>query len=471
MHRSTLFVLLLICLGACTHAPPANVVLIIVDDLGWKDTGVYGSTFYKTPNIDTLAAEGIRFTQFYAASSVCSPTRASLMTGRHPARLQITNWIGGSQNALLRQAEYQRQLPLSEVTLGDAFSGAGYTTGYLGKWHLGAAGFRAGDQGFGYVQASNDAGQPGSYFAPYQNPRFEISNVPDLESDTDSTYLTDRLTDLAIAYIEQNQNQPFLLVLSYYNVHTPLEAKPDLIKRFESPTQGETPFSPESYGAMTRDAQDHATYAGMIASVDENIGRLMSTLRSLNLTDQTTVAFTSDNGGLSTLSNERTWAPTSNRPMRAGKGWLYEGGIRIPLIIRTGDVTAGTNTTMGTTDDLMPTLLHFAGIPAPDSLDGMNILDDAASERPLFWHFPHYHGSGNRPSGAIRSGHYKLIEWFEDGDTELYDLSSDPEETSDISQDYPGITDSLRAMLHDWRIDVQARMPTPNPDYAPPTSR
>jgi len=459
----------LMLLGACTPAAPPNVVLIIVDDLGWIDTSVYGSEFYRTPNIDQLAAEGIRFTRFYAASPVCSPTRASLMTGRHPARLQITNWIGGSQNALLRQAHYQRQLPLHETTLGDAFKAAGYRTGYLGKWHLGAEGFRAGDQGFDYVRASNDAGQPGSYFAPYENPRFEISNVPDLEDDPDSTYLTDRLTDLAINFIERNQDQPFLLVLSYYNVHTPLEAKPALAKAFESASIADTHFTPEANDAMTRNAQDHADYAGMIASVDENIGRLMAAFRERNLSEHTTLMFTSDNGGLSTLSNRRTWAPTSNRPLRAGKGWLYEGGIRIPLIIRTGSVR--TDSTLGTTDDLMPTLLSLADIPLPDSLDGVNLLGDIPVERPLFWHFPHYHGSGNRPSGAVRTPRYKLVEWFEDGRAELYDLARDPAETTDISSDHPQLTDSLRTMLHNWRAGLQAQMPTPNPDYSPPTSR
>ena len=461
----------LIFLGACTPAAPPNVVLIIVDDLGWIDTGIYGSEFYRTPNIDQLAAEGIRFTRFYAASPVCSPTRASLMTGRHPARLQITNWIGGSQNALLRQAHYRRQLSLEETTLGDAFKSAGYRTGYLGKWHLGAEGFRAGHQGFDYVQASNDAGQPGSYFAPYENPRFEISNVPDLEDDPDSTYLTDRLTDLAIDFIERNRDRPFLLVLSYYNVHTPLEAKPEMVRTFESASGADTPFSPEANDAMTRAAQDHAVYAGMIASVDENIGRLMAALRTRNLTEHTAIAFTSDNGGLSTLSNKRTWAPTSNLPLRAGKGWLYEGGLRIPLIIRAHSSAGNTDSTLGTTDDLMPTLMSLADIPLPDSLDGENLLGDVPLVRPLFWHFPHYHGSGNRPSGAVRTAHHKLIEWFEDGRTELYDLARDPAESTDLSIDFPELTDSLRAMLHNWRADFQAQMPTPNPDYSPPTNR
>ena len=231
MTRYALWLTLLTGYTACSPPPP-NVVLIIVDDLGWKDTGVYGSTFYQTPNIDQLAAEGMRFIQFYAASPVCSPTRSSLMTGRHPARLHITNWIGGSQNGLLLQAPYQRSLPLEEVTFGDAFKAAGYTTGYLGKWHLGGEGHRAVNQGFDYVRVSNDAGQPGSYFAPYKNAQFAVSNVPDLESDPDSTYLTDRLTDLAINFIELHKKQPFLLVLSYYTVHTPLESKPELTRLF-----------------------------------------------------------------------------------------------------------------------------------------------------------------------------------------------------------------------------------------------
>ncbi len=468
--KSRVLPIVLLLLAACSASPP-NVVVIIVDDLGWKDTGVYGSDYYETPHIDQLAEEGLRFTQFYSANPVCSPTRASILTGRNPARLHITNWIGGSQNGMLRQAEYQRELPLEEVTLGEAFQAAGYTTGYLGKWHLGTEGYRAADQGFEFVRASNDTGSPGNYFAPYRHPNFVASNVPDLESDADSTYLTDRLTDLAIEFLETHQKEPFLLVLSHYGVHTPLQSKPAMTDRFVNPDAEPTPFMPELYDAMTRAAQDHATYAGMIASVDASVGRITEALRELNLTERTTIVFTSDNGGLSTLSNGRQWAPTANLPLRAGKGWLYEGGIRIPLIIYSSKVERGTYSKPGTTDDLMPTLLALAGLPPTDSTDGADLFTLASVNRPLYWHFPHYHGSGNRPSGAIRAGDYKLIEWFETGGIELYNLAADPEELNDMSGSLPAVADSLHILLHTWRSNLEAQMPTPNPDYEVPTSR
>ena len=457
-------------LAACSAQTPSAVV-IIVDDLGWKDTGIYGSEFYRTPHIDQLATEGLRFTQFYSANPVCSPTRASILTGRNPARLHITNWIGGSQNGMLLQAEYRRELPLEEFTLGEAFQAAGYVTGYLGKWHLGTEGFRAGDQGFEFVRASNDAGAPADYFAPYKRADFAATNVPDLEADPDSTYLTDRLTDLAIEFLEENQNEPFLLVLSHYGVHTPLQSKPEFTNRFVNPDAETTPFLPEAYDAMTRGAQDHTTYAGMIASVDESVGRIMEALNELNLSDRTVILFTSDNGGLSTLSNGRQWAPTANLPLRAGKGWLYEGGLRIPLVIRGPELNAGVNSVPGTTDDIMPTLLALTGLPEAANVDGTDLLGPSPTDRPLYWHFPHYHGSGNRPSGAVRVGNFKLIEWFETGNTELYDLAVDPEELSDISSALPAVTDSLRDLMHAWRSDLGAQMPTPNPDYDPPTNR
>jgi arylsulfatase A-like enzyme len=465
---------------------PLNVVLFVVDDLGWRDAGVLGSQFYDTPAIDALAAAGVRFSRFYSASPVCSPTRASLMTGRHPARLGITNWIGGEQAGALLQADYRRQLPLEEVTLGEAFASAGYATGYVGKWHLGADDeFLPAEQGFAWMRAVNRAGQPGSYFPPYRNPDWPITDVPGLEEDPPEAYLTDRLTDEAIGFLEANRERPFLLVLSHYAVHTPLQSREDDAASYREragamephaggPTEG------ESGRSTTRVRQDHAVYAGMIAAVDRSLARLVSALDSLDVGDRTAIVFVSDNGGLSTLAGDGgARAPTANRPLRAGKGWLYEGGIRIPLIIRWPPREAGrsaaSSDVAAMTTDLFPTLLSMAGIPLASDrpLDGIDLTPamtggpGGVHERDLFWHFPHYHGSGNRPGGAVLSGDYKLVEWFEDGDQELYDLAVDPGERVDLADSLRAETRQLAARLASWRDSVGARMPRSNPEWKP----
>jgi len=458
-------------LAACSAPAPLNVVVIVVDDLGWIDTGVYGSTFYDTPNIDRLASEGVRFSQFYTASSVCSPTRASLMTGRHPARLDLTNWIGGEQNGLLNQAEYIRSLPLDEVTVGEAFRDQGYTTGYIGKWHLGQQGSMPEDQGFDYTFAVNEAGQPGSYAAPYENPRFAVTNVPDLEGDTEGAYLTDRLTDVSLEFLDRNRERPFFFVLSHYAVHTPLEAKAEYVVPYAAKAAALGPETDEHHeaerDAVTKLRQDHATYAAMIGSTDESVGRVMDKLVELGIDDRTAVVFVSDNGGLSTLMRRSFNQATSNVPLRAGKGWLYEGGIRAPLIVKWPDAEADVLETPVMSTDLYPTLLEMAGLePLPDQhVDGVSLVPDMLSEagaqRPtLFWHFPHYHGSGNRPGGAIRWGDLKLIEWFEDGAVELYDLSSDLSERQDLTDSRPEDAARLLARLHAWRAETGANMPT-----------
>ena len=451
-----------------------NVVMIIIDDLGWSDTGVYGSTFYETPNIDRLAAEGVRFSQFYTASSVCSPTRASLMTGKHPARLDLTNWIGGEQNGLLEQADYVRQLPLEESTVGEAFRDQGYATGYVGKWHLGAEGYLADAQGFEFNAAVNQAGQPGSYFPPYENPEWPITNVPDLEGDAEGSYLTDRLTDAALQFIDANRTGPFLLVLSHYSVHTPLEAPAALVERYEQKAATLGSASDAHYEAEreaeTKLRQDHPTYAAMVEETDRSVGRVLDRLDALGLEEETIVLFVSDNGGLSTLMRRSFNQATANVPLRAGKGWLYEGGIRAPLIIRwpsaldEGVVVPS----LAMSTDVFPTLLDLAGMDPPDvaSLDGTSLLPamripGTEVHEALYWHFPHYHGSGNRPGGAIRVGDLKLVEWFEDDSLELYDLSADIGERRDLAQDRPDEARALHSKLRDWRAAVEANMPKP----------
>ncbi len=454
-----------------------NVVLIIIDDLGWTDVGAYGSTFYETPNIDRLAASGALFTQFYAASSVCSPTRASIMTGKYPARLHLTNWIGGEQKGKMLPAEYIRQLPLEEMTVGEVLKKAGYATGFIGKWHLGEEPYYPEFQGFDVNVAGHAAGQPGSYFFPYENERLPWSNVPDLEDGKDGEYLTDRLTDEALDFIEANRGQPFFLVMSHYAVHTPLQAKPEASSRFESkatslPQPSLPEFVAEGPSATTKTRQDHAVYAAMVESSDESVGRILDQLEELGLASNTAVVFVSDNGGLSTLSGERTHMPTANLPLRAGKGWLYEGGIRVPLIIRWPGVvdTAVTIAEPTISTDLYPTLLAIAGLtPEPQQhQDGLSLaplltqsgsIDRAA----IYWHFPHYHGSGNVPSAAVRAGDFKLIEWLEDGEFELYNLLDDPGETKNLAEELPGKASELRSLLHGWRESMDARMPRQNP--------
>ena len=466
----------LIALGTCSctpaDPPPLNVVLIVIDDLGWMDSGTYGSTFYETPNIDRLASEGVRFTDFYTASSVCSPTRASLMTGKHPARLDLTNWIGGEQSGLLDQAEYIRELPLSEVTVGEAFQAAGYQTGYVGKWHLGGAEFLPDAQGFDYMFAVNEAGQPGAYFPPYENPNYAVTNVPDLDGDPEGTYLTDRLTDVTIDFLTEHQEEPFFFVLSHYAVHTPLQAKPEVTARYADKAEDLGPVT-EADDEAEREAetklrQDHPTYAAMIESTDQSVGRILDALDDLELWERTIVMFVSDNGGLSTLMRRSPNQATSNLPLRAGKGWLYEGGIRAPLIVRAPGVPAGglVSDHPASSTDLYPTLLALAGLPVlPEQhVDGVSLAAaltaGEAARDTLYWHFPHYHGSGNRPGGAIRAGNFKLVEWFEDGSVELYDLATDLSEDHDLATERPEDTQRLQDRLHAWRAKVGANMPT-----------
>jgi len=461
------------CARELSQRPP-NFVFFLIDDLGWVDTGVYGSTFYETPNIDRLASEGMRFTDAYAASPVCSPTRASIMTGKHPARLNITDWIGGSQRGELLPAEYEHQLAFEEVTIAEVLKEAGYSTGYFGKWHLGDTPFLPDSQGFDLNVGGTAAGQPASYFYPYkaEHGRSDFWDVPHLEDGRDGEYLTDRLTDEAIGFLEAQGDSPFLLYLSHYAVHTPIQSKGDLTEKYrekaESLPEPDGPdFISEHDRAFVKQHQDHAAYAGMVQSVDESIGRVLETIENLGLTDNTIVIFMSDNGGLTTIANRRS-APTAVLPLRAGKGWLYEGGIREPMIVKwPGVVEEGSLCSEPViSTDFFPTMLEMARIAQRPSLhqDGTSLVpllrqEGRLDRNALYWHFPHYHGSGNRPSGAVRAGDYKLVEWFEDGQVELYNLADDIGESRDLSQSMPEKVGELTEMLHAWHRTVDARMP------------
>jgi arylsulfatase A len=461
-------------LDRTAEAAPArpNVILMVIDDLGWADSAVYGSPLYETPAIDRLAKDGARFTHFYSASPVCSPTRASLMTGQYPARVGITDWIGGNGTGIVQPPPNADHLALAQVTLGEAFAAAGYATGYIGKWHLGVGPHMPSAQGFAFTRAVNNAGQPASYFFPYRDPKWEAVNVPDLDDGREGDYLTDRLTDEAIRFLEQSRAQPFFLVFAHYAVHTPIQAQAELKAKYEarvSALYGNEPAAARTeVGATTKTRQDNPAYAAMVESVDRSVARVRDALDRLGLAKNTVIMFVSDNGGLSTLAGPRSSAPTANLGLRAGKGWLYEGGIRVPAIIAGPGIKAGVVVrTPAVTTDVYPTLLSLAGLesrPAQhrDGVDLRPLLGGSGrvSRDAIFIHFPHYHGSGNRPSSAVREGDWKLIEWLEDGRVELFDLARDPAETRDVALEEPAAAARLKARLEAWRTDVGARMPT-----------
>lgn len=457
---------------------PPNVIFLLVDDLGWTDLSCYGSSFYETPNIDRLAQKGMRFTDAYAACSVCSPTRASILTGKYPARLNITDWIPGQdpKNKKLVGTQDNHELPLKEITLAETFKSKGYNTAFLGKWHLGEQGYYPENQGFDLNKGGHWAGQPASYFYPYKNDR-KRWDVPGLDGGEEGEYLTDRLTQESIQFIETNRDKPFLLYLAYYNVHTPIQAKEAYIEKYKNKLARTTMLQvndqDELYESKSKMMQDNPTYAGMVQSVDESVGNLIDKLNALGIADNTIIVFTSDNGGLTTLPKKRT-GPTSVAPLRAGKGWLYEGGIRVPTIINWPDEikpnTICTEPIIST--DFYPTLLEMAGFKPvsnqhPDGVSLVPLLKQEPNfeRNALYWHFPHYHGSNNRPSAAIRAGDYKLVEWMEDGTTELYDLSKDISEQNNLRQEMPEKSEEMKELLHNWQREIGALFPKVNSDY------
>ena len=465
--------LLLPILNACREEKPVNIVFILVDDLGWTDLGCYQSSFYETPNIDRLAARGTRFTNAYAASPVCSPTRAAIMTGQYPTRVGITDWIPGQdpQDRRLLGTEDLHELPLAKQTIAESLKEAGYQTFFAGKWHLGDEGYFPEDQGFAVNRGGHHRGSPpGGYYVPYKNPR--LSDGPEGE------YLTDRLTDESLKFIEQNTDRPFFLFLSYYTVHTPIQANRTHVDRFREKASQIRLAGPEStpeHEGMTRENQVHPEYASMVYALDENVGRLMNKLSELELDKNTIVIFTSDNGGLSTLTRNRRLAPTSVRPLRAGKGWCYEGGIRVPLIVKLPQ-TAGTGAPVESATpiismDFYPTILELVGIapPAGQLLDGKSLLPlwngGKIDRDQLFWHFPHYHGSAWTPGSAIRQGKWKLIEFYDYEKTELYDLDKDPGEQDNIAAAFPEKVAELQQKLRESLVETGGKIPAVNPNY------
>jgi len=435
-----------------------NVVLVVADDLGWADLGCYGSKYHRTPHLDRFAASGMRFTDAYAACPVCSPTRAALMTGLYPARLNLTDWLPGRPDRpdqMSRRPDISQRLPAGTPTLPGELKKAGYVTGLIGKWHLGGAGSAPIDHGFDVNIAGDHTGTCLSYFAPFKdrNGRF----MPGLENAPDGQYLTDRLTDEALKFIEANKAKPFFLYLPHYAPHTPMRAKPETIAKYKAGKHGE---------------QGHPVYAAMLESLDENVGRLLKKLDDLKLADNTIVIFTSDNGGLATLEGMPA-APTFNGPLREGKGYLYEGGIRVPLIVRIPGMTkAGTTTgEIVCSIDVMPTILEACGVKSDARVDGVSIVPalkgGELEGRSLYWHYPHYANQGGRPGGAVRIGKLKLIEHYEDGRRELFDLKEDPRESRNLINELVAPAKTLPSLLDAWRKKLGARMPTPNPNYLP----
>ncbi|MDT8300889.1 MAG: sulfatase [Sedimentisphaerales bacterium] len=451
-----------------------NFVFILIDDLGWTDLGCYGSSFYETPNIDKLASEGMRFTEAYAACPVCSPTRGSIMAGKYPARLGITQWIGGSQ----KPTEYADRLELEEVTIAEVLKGQGYATGFVGKWHLSPreadirANFYPDKQGFDVNIGGDWSGAPPTYFYPYKKRNRALEEMP--PGGEEGEYLTDRLTDESLKFIEANKDKPFLLYLSHYAVHTPIESKETLTDKYKAKAEklpaGEREQFASVYGRYnTRLTQDNPAYAGMVQSVDESVGRVMAKLKESGVADNTAVIFMSDNGGLSTVPRE---GPTANLPLRAGKGWLYEGGIREPMFIKWPGVVkpASVCDEVVTSTDFYPTMLEMAGLGLmPEQhIDGVSLMPllknkGRLKRKAIYWHYPHYHGSGNRPSGAVRAGDYKLIQWYEDNSVELYNLKNDIGEKHDLAKEMPEKAAELKGMLGRWLKQMNAKMPAAGP--------
>jgi arylsulfatase A-like enzyme len=461
--------------SAAQRADAPNVLFILVDDLGWRDVGVEGSSFYKTPRIDAFARRNTRFERAYSASRVCSPSRASIMTGQYPTRHGITTWIGDPSGEAWRKqnrhdshfpAEYERRLSSDSVTLAEVFRDAGYCTFFAGKWHLGGPGSWPEDHGFEINIGGWGAGSPrGGYFAPWENP--SLPSGPDGES------LTLRLAEETAAFIEGSGDRPFFAVLSLYAVHGPIQTTREHWSTFRDAADG-IAADGERFAfdrrANVRVVQDCPIYAGMIRTLDDAVGRVLDQLAESGKLQNTIVCITSDNGGASSGDSY----PTSNLPLRGGKGTQWEGGIRVPAYIAAPGfaptVVGGATPMHGI--DWMPTLLELADIdhPEPGELDGVSLvagMRGGTIVRDLFFHFPHYGNQGGEPSSVILHGTHKLIAYHEDGRRELYDVALDPGERLDLAGEQPERTRELHRRLRAWLDETNARMPEPDPEFDP----
>jgi arylsulfatase A-like enzyme len=459
-----------------------NIVLFLIDDLGGRDLGCFGSTFYETPNLDRLALRGMKFNRAYASCPVCSPTRASIMTGKYPARVGITQWIGGNLTGRLLDVPYLHQLPTSETSLATALRDGGYQTWHVGKWHLGKEDFYPERHGFDVNIAGNHFGHPvgpNGFWGPYSLPNF---------TGPIGEY---RLTDEAISLIKhREESKPFFLNFWHYAVHTPIQAPAHLVEKYKKKASrlrldqlkpiviGEQmpmqyPPGVEPPRVTRRVIQSDPAYAAMMENLDTNIGRVIDHLEQSGLLDNTIVIFTSDNGGLSTSEG----APTCNYPLAEGKGWTYEGGNRVcQMIAWPTRIPAGGQTDEPVVStDFYPTLLEAAGLAArPEQhCDGQSLLRLASGEVAqldrdfIFWHYPHYANQGGTPGAAVVSREWKLIWHFEDDRLELFNLIDDPSESNNVADLHPQLTATLKRRLLDWQADVQAKIPANNPHFLP----
>ena len=460
-----------------------NIVFFLADDLGWRDLTCFGSSFYETPNLDALDAESMHFTDAYAACPVCSPTRASILSGKYPARVGVTDWInwgGGLHPCRGRvvDAPYTDHLPLEETSLAAALRAGGYATWHVGKWHLGGEDYYPDRHGFDVNIGGCHMGCPTSgYFAPY--------HIPTLDDGPDGEYLPERLATEADRLIREHDDaQPFFLNMWFYLVHTPIQGLDEKIEKYrkkaerlvldkqETFEEGE-PFPSEhkrDRRVLRRLLQSDPVYAAMVETMDDCVGRILAALRETGQYDNTVILFTSDNGGLATAEG----SPTCNAPLAEGKGWMYEGGTREPLTVRWPGVTQpGSRCDVPVTSpDFYPTLLDIAGLPRrPEQhVDGESLVpllkgDDGLARDAIFWHYPHYGNQGGTPGCSVRMGDYKLIEFFEDGRLELYNLRTDVGETHDLAEADPERTRAMHERLVDWRDGINALLPEPNRDW------
>lgn len=453
-------------------ADKPNVVFILADDLGWRDLSIEGSTFYETPNIDRIAKEGMRFTNGYAACQVCSPSRAAIMTGKYPARLDITDWIGAGEgtgwnrNTRVLPAYYNHNLPHEDISLAEAFREGGYRTFFAGKWHIGGEGSHPDDHGFDINIGGHHRGSPpGGFFSPYSNPRMKSGPIGE--------YLPLRLGNETAKFIREHKDEPFFAYLSFYAVHAPLQTTKALWEKYRDKAADQP--TPESRFIIdrtspVRQVQDNPLYGGLLEAMDQAIGEVLSTLDELGLAENTIVVFTSDNGGVSAGDAKAT----SNLPFRGGKGRQWEGGIREPYYIKWPGVVkpGGRTSTLAIGTDFYPTLLEMTGLPLrPEQhVDGVSLVPalkgNPMPERPLFWHYPHYGNQGGEPSSIIRSGDWKLIYYHEDGRLELYNLVKDVGEQNDLAAAEGDRANAMFEELMIWLKDTDARFPVQNPRFS-----
>ncbi len=461
-----------------------NIVMILIDDLGWRDLGCYGSSFYETPRLDELAANGVRFTNAYASCPVCSPTRASIMTGKYPARVGLTNFIAGTRQGRVIEAPFLHYLPLTEISIATELKKGGYHTWHVGKWHLGDEDFYPEKHGFDINIGGCHYGMPvGGYFSPWNNPK-----LPDAEP---GKYLTDHLTDKAIELIQNREDdEPFFLNFCHYAVHIPIQSPPELVEKYKKKAQalaidtinpfvdnGEMPVLPYPWDngkpmprVMQRVLQSDPEYAAMIENLDTNIGRLLDTLQQEGLTEDTLVVFVSDNGGLATAEG----SPTCNAPLSAGKGWDREGGTRVCQIMHwPAKIKHHTQSNEPVQScDFYPTFLEAAGLPLkPEQhCDGVSMMpiitgEGEMQQRPLFWHFPHYGNQGGQPAAWVLRDGWKLIHRYASGEDELFHIPTDISEAVDRITEFPQLAAELKQLLLDWQDEVEAKIPVPNPEW------